>query len=213
MAIHRRLLGATIAAAALLCAVLPAGAACTKPDYPRASLRNMEEGITELGFLIRTDGTVAGSVILGSSGSAALDGAARDALSQCTFKPTTRGGQPVERWIPVTYKWTIDNGQDMRRARHAAGIAASQGDVDARYRLAVLMLHVAKTEDEREQARVVLRSAAELGQPHAQFDLARRLEKGDGMARDSEAAMDWYRKSAAQGDVLAIQRLQRSTRS
>jgi TPR repeat protein len=56
----------------------------------------------------------------------------------------------------------------------------------------------------------LLRNAADLGFAHAQFDLGRDLELGlHGSPKDSEVAMSWYRKAAAQGDVLAVQRLEK----
>ena len=54
---------------------------------------------------------------------------------------------------------------------------------------------------------LVLRSAAELGHAHAQFDLGQRLEKGDGIKADLDEALRWYRKSADKGDPMATQRL------
>ncbi|MET0981786.1 MAG: hypothetical protein ABWY02_06775 [Telluria sp.] len=54
---------------------------------------------------------------------------------------------------------------------------------------------------------VVLRSAAELGHAHAQFDLGRRHDIGEGVEMNLGDALRWYRKAAAQGDPLAKQHL------
>jgi len=198
-------------AAVLAWAPFHAGAAgCAKPAYPRASLRNMEEGITLLGFLIRTDGSVGDTVVLNSSGHPALDTAARDALSKCVFKPARRNGEPVEQWVPVAYKWWIDGDQGMNRAKRDALTLAEAGDAGALYHLSLLYAATAQTDAEREAALAGLRSAAEQGHAHAMFELARRYDKGDGMPPDAGEALGWYRQSADKGDVLAIQHLKNS---
>jgi TonB family protein len=208
------------AAAALVSVAAPAAAlpasdtsaptVCSKPRYPHDSLKRMEEGVSLLGFLVRADGTVGRTLIVSSSGSADLDTAAADALAECVFKPSTStdGGKAVESWVAVQYVWSIGDETEMSHAKHDMAIAARKGKVAARYNLSLLILLTAKTDVEREQALVVLRSAADLGHPHAQFDLGRRYEKGEGMKADIEEALRWYQKAAAQGDVFAIQRLQ-----
>ena len=82
---------------------------CDKPDYPRNSLRNEEQGTSRLQFLIGLDGKVADSKIEKSSGFRALDVAAKNALSQCTFKPGTVDGKPQQLWVTVDYVWTLQN--------------------------------------------------------------------------------------------------------
>ena len=83
--------------------------ASCKPDYPRNSLRNEEQGTTRLQFLIGVDGKVADSKIDRSSGFRALDVAAKNALSQCAFKPGTVDGKPQQLWVTVDYVWTLQN--------------------------------------------------------------------------------------------------------
>lgn len=198
-------------AAVLAWAPFHAGAAgCAKPEYPRASLRNMEEGITLLGFLIRTDGSVGDTVVLNASGHPALDASARDALSKCVFKPARRNGEPVEQWVPVAYKWWIDGDKGMNRAKRDALQLAEAGDVGALYHLSLLYAATAQTDADRDAALAGLRSAAEQGQAHAMFELARRYDKGDGMPVDAGEALRWYRQSADKGDVFAIQHLKNS---
>jgi len=193
-------------AAALACTTLSASAAtCRKPEYPPESLKLGEEGISLIGFLIRPDGTVARSVVLNSSGSADLDRETVAALSKCPFKPVTKDGQPVEAWEQVMYLWKLDDDPGMARAKHAAAAAASRGDVGARYQLSMLV----GPNPDPGRALVLLRSAAELGLAHAQFEMGRSHEKGlNGATVDIEEAMRWYRKAADQGDVFAIQRVE-----
>lgn len=206
------------AAAVLACAALPGMLAaaeptaqhpkCRKPDYPRESLRSLESGVSLMGFLIRTDGTVGDSVVFSSSGSAPLDEAAQAAFSKCVFTPASLDGKPLETWVEVAYVWSISDDPGMKRAQHEAAVAAGKGDVNARYRLARILLAIAKTDADRERALIVMMSAAEQGHPHAQFEAGRLCEKGVDVDANPEEAMRWYQKAAAQGDKLALQRIQ-----
>lgn len=49
-----------------------------------------------------------------------------------------------------------------------------------------------------------LQEAVALGEPQAQFQLARQLEEGDGVAKNERLAFDLYRKAADQGHLLAL---------
>jgi len=211
------LLKRLFAAAVLACAALPCLAAapeptaqypkCRKPDYPRDSLRRLESGVSVIGFLIRADGTVGDSVTFSSSGSTDLDQEAKAALSTCVFQPASLDGKQLETWVEVAYVWSISDDPGMKRAQHEAAVAAGKGDVSARYRLARVLLAIAKTDADREQALIVLMSAAEQGHPHAQFEAGRLFEKGVDVDANPEEAMRWYQKAAAQGDKLALQRI------
>ena len=48
------------------------------------------------------------------------------------------------------------------------------------------------------------KSAAELGNPMAQYNLAAYYENGEGVIKDMEKAFHWYTKAADQGDVEAL---------
>lgn len=80
---------------------------CDKPDYPRNSLRNEEQGTVRLQFLIGVDGRVADSKIDKSSGFRALDAAAKNALTICKFKPGMIDGKPQQTWTAVDYVWKL----------------------------------------------------------------------------------------------------------
>ena len=88
-------------------AVIDAARSCKLPQYPANSIRMGEEGLTDLEFLIDTDGRVADSKIAGSSGHPRLDEAARNALSQCRFAPGTVDGKPERSWAHLHYRWTL----------------------------------------------------------------------------------------------------------
>jgi len=80
---------------------------CDRPDYPRNSLRNEEQGTTRLTFVIGLDGRVVDSKVDKSSGFRALDAAAKNALSLCKFKPGTVDGKPQQSSTVVDYVWKL----------------------------------------------------------------------------------------------------------
>jgi TonB family protein len=180
---------------------------CPRPVYPANAHLNGEEGITVLGLLVRPDGTIEDTRLLSSSGSRDMDLAAKFALSKCVFARRDPGKDEGDRWARIIYTWTLGRGGDMAWAKERAALAVSRGDADARYRLSLLHAATAMTDADREQALLLLRKAAELGHAYAQFDLGERLQKGDGMKADLEEALGWYRKSAAQGNPLAVERM------
>ncbi|MFC5475273.1 energy transducer TonB [Paraherbaspirillum soli] len=81
---------------------------CEKPEYPRTSLRNEEEGTVTLAFLIGVDGTVVDSKVEKSSGFRDLDRAAQAGLSLCKFKPATTDGKPEQSWTKMQYAWKLE---------------------------------------------------------------------------------------------------------
>lgn len=81
---------------------------CAKPEYPRKSLRNEEQGVVRLQFLIGIDGRVVDSKVEKTSGFKDLDKAARDALGMCRFKPGLVNGQPQQSWTRVEYAWKLE---------------------------------------------------------------------------------------------------------
>jgi protein TonB len=104
----------SIAAAASLAAAMAAPAfgadatidfsTCAKPEYPRASLVNEEQGTVTLNFLVAPDGGVTESKVEKSSGFKNLDKAAQKALSACKFK--TKVKEPT--WTKLDYVWKLD---------------------------------------------------------------------------------------------------------
>jgi D-alanyl-D-alanine endopeptidase (penicillin-binding protein 7) len=80
---------------------------CTKPQYPQADIAAGHEGTVTVNFRIDASGFVTDSTIVGSSGYASMDEAARSALHRCRFAPALRNGQPVSTWQPVQYIWTL----------------------------------------------------------------------------------------------------------
>lgn len=81
---------------------------CARPESPQDARRRGSQGTTTVRFLIDTDGSVAQSGIIKSSGDASLDEAARAALAKCKFKPAVKDGKPQRAWVPVQYVWSMD---------------------------------------------------------------------------------------------------------
>jgi TonB family protein len=81
---------------------------CGKPEYPKSSLRNEEQGTVTLRFTIAPTGRLLKQELARSSGFRDLDRAAQNALSQCHFRPTSIKGQPVQSSLDIQYVWTLD---------------------------------------------------------------------------------------------------------
>jgi periplasmic protein TonB len=88
-------------------AILGAASHCQKPEYPPMAQQLGEEGTVVLRFLVSAAGSVVQSQIASSSGHPRLDDAARDALSQCQFRPGTVDGKPEQSWAVIKYNWRI----------------------------------------------------------------------------------------------------------
>ncbi len=82
---------------------------CAAPQYPEDAEDMGQTGTSVVQFLIGADGAVVQSRVAGSSGHAALDQAALQALGQCKFKPAIGAdGQPQEAWTSIRYVWTLN---------------------------------------------------------------------------------------------------------
>lgn len=81
-----------------------------KPDYPRASLRNEETGVTGLSVTVGADGNVTDVTVVKSSGFRGLDNAVRAQLlsGSCKNKPGTVDGKPQATTTRVDYVWKLD---------------------------------------------------------------------------------------------------------
>jgi len=56
-------------------------------------------------------------------------------------------------------------------------------------------------------AATLMRREAELGNPHAQYTLGYMYYYGQGLVEDTEQALLWIRRAAAQGDARALEAL------
>jgi TonB family protein len=195
-----------VLAAVLAACAVPAFADCPKPTYPRQALRHRAQGMTIVAYRLQPDGSVDRTVLINSSGYPDLDRVAQETLARCDFRQAVEDGQPAGKWYPAVYPWVLADDPEMRQLKRKL-LAAAGSDPVARYQLSLLMARGARSDYEQRQATDLLRGAAEQGVPHAQFDLGHRYETGSGVDADRDEAMRWYEKAAAQGDVLALQRL------
>lgn len=77
-----------------------------QPDYPESARREGREGRVLLRVLVDDQGRSKQVEINSSSGSAALDRAAAEAIRRWRFHPARHGNQPIESWlrIPIEFR-------------------------------------------------------------------------------------------------------------
>jgi protein TonB len=80
----------------------------TAPAYPEASRLRGEQGAVGLDLSIDAQGRVVSVVVARSSGSPALDAAARDAVTAWRFRPAMVDGRPVPGAIRTTIHFRLN---------------------------------------------------------------------------------------------------------
>lgn len=81
---------------------------CSKPEWPRASLRNEESGVVTIRFIISAAGQLIKHEVTRSTGFPLLDQAAAVGLSTCRFRPGSINDKPVQSVAYVQYVWTLE---------------------------------------------------------------------------------------------------------
>jgi len=85
-------------------------ATATPPDYPISALREGVQGTVLLRVLVDEHGKPIEVLIVKSSGSRALDDAARDhVLAAWRFNPAQRDGHAIQAWAQVPVKFSLSN--------------------------------------------------------------------------------------------------------
>ena len=76
-----------------------------KPEYPANARSKGWEGTVRLQILVSVEGQVEDVRIVGSSGYAELDEAARRAIQEWRFRPALQNGSPVAAWatLPIVF--------------------------------------------------------------------------------------------------------------
>lgn len=174
--------------------------ACEKPKYSLQSLIDDDQGLVVVAVKVGADGSALDSAILVSSGSKAVDEAARRSYLQCKHTPGTIGGKPATMWAFVHYFWYINNVENLRRKLARETLAGKPG---ARYQLGATLKMRATYEEMWRSGMTLIIDAAEQGDPMAQVMLAIEYESGANVDRDMDVALRWYTKAAAQGNVFA----------
>jgi periplasmic protein TonB len=84
------------------------GNVISEDDYPDASRRAEEQGVTRVSYTIDTTGKVSACTVTQSSGSARLDEATcKIIMRRFRFNPATRDGQPVESTKTQPVRWQL----------------------------------------------------------------------------------------------------------
>jgi len=100
--------GAGTAAGAVVPARPLAGASNPPPDYPRSARLRGEQGRVTLLVQVDATGRVTHAAVLGSSGHAALDQAAEDAVRRWRFEPATQQGRAVFSTTTVNITFRLE---------------------------------------------------------------------------------------------------------
>lgn len=92
------------------CEAAWAGKGPTRPDYPAASQRLVEEGTVEMNIYIGEDGRVADAQVTTSSGFDRLDTATiNHAKRSWKFVPCIQGGKPTGFWAKKKLTWKLED--------------------------------------------------------------------------------------------------------
>ena len=84
------------------------GNTISEDDYPDASRRAEEQGVTRVGYTIDPTGKVSACSVIQSSGSARLDDATcKIIIRRFRFNPATRDGQPVSENKTQPVRWQL----------------------------------------------------------------------------------------------------------
>ena len=81
--------------------------AVTAADYPRESVTLRETGITQVQYLVLTDGSVGRIIVAASSGYPRLDNAAQELVNRWRFEPATMNGRPVPAWLNANVAFVL----------------------------------------------------------------------------------------------------------
>lgn len=180
-------------------------ATCSKPVWPKQSLRHEQTGTVTLRFLIGADGWVQDSQVELSSGYPLLDFAALDGIERCRFKAAVVNGVPQAGWQRMQYVWTLEGDpKDDGPALADLQSGIEKGDADARFRMAQHQLKGGNTLIAKNAAAALtaLSSLADDGMVQAQ-ELLGIAYLGHGVPRDATQAAKWLRKAAEQNAASA----------
>ncbi len=84
------------------------GNVISEDDYPDASRRAEEQGVTRVNYIVDSTGKVSACTVVQSSGSARLDDATcKIIIRRFRFNPATRDGQPVSETKSQPVRWQL----------------------------------------------------------------------------------------------------------
>lgn len=174
---------------------------CALPVWPKAALREEQQGTVTLAFLIGADGTVRDTKLVRSSGFPLLDMAALDGIAKCRFKPGTMGGKPAEAWMSMQYVWTLeDGGRNSPAMIAAARQGAKRGVATEQYNLGMAYLNGNGVPRKFSEGLKWMRLAGKQGHAKAQEAAGMLLQReNEGNPPNLVESAAWFRKAAQQG--------------
>lgn len=175
---------------------------CALPEWPLPSLMAEHSGTVTLAFLIGKDGQVLETKIKKSSGHPELDLAAQEGIERCSFTPGTESGVAVTAWMDMQYVWKLEGSAPVMPAKTLMQLltSADGGDAASQLQLGESYMSGRGVQQDPEQAKHWVAKAAEQGYADAQAAMGLLVAREAG-APNSEAAMVWFRKAAAQGNA------------
>jgi TonB family protein len=180
----------------------PAGT-CPKPAWPKDALAAGADGVATIGIYVTADGSVTNTVIMHSTGNYSLDRASIKQSANCRLAAGKLDGEPQSMWVLMTMIWVVpnasDNGTLLQRHYHAA----EEGDIEALYSLA----QIVEGENNLSSAIAIMKQAAELGHPTAQYALGSMYLVGTKLERNEQEGLRLLRAAAAQKHIMAIDHL------
>lgn len=97
-------------------------------QYPEDALRTGEQGVTQLGFKILTDGTVDAIKVITSSGSDRLDQAAIKCVANWHYRPAIKNGDIVEANWKANVTWKLNTAERLQAEAQAKQDEAQKQD-------------------------------------------------------------------------------------
>lgn len=175
-------------------------------EYPVRYGMADHDGIVMLGLTIGVDGLARDpEVLMKAPSDSDFSASAIGAALQSRWVPTTRDGVPIESRIRILRVFTIVRGGVLWNARALKQVLreADAGDPDAQYVAGLAATLDTTVGIPLARAHQLLLSAAQGGQPRAQYLIARSFGELAICARDAKREAIWLRAAAASGDASA----------
>jgi TonB family protein len=177
---------------------------CRKPQWPKSTAEDGEEGMVMFDLLVGADGSPLSATLVISSGDKRLDAASEKALMKCMFLPGTVNGNARTMLLRYSFVWYLIGDRVRGQGWDRIAESARRGNRKALYSYAHFLLMEPET---RALGIEIIKSMANAGFSLAQHELAKSYESGRDVERNSSLAEAWYAKAAEQGDPPSIERM------
>jgi TPR repeat protein len=129
-------------------------------------------------------------------------------------KSAEAGDREGQEYLATMYRDGRGVARDFKEARKWFSLAADQGSAWALMNLGLLHTHGGDGVPlDYVTAADLFRKAADRGNADAQYDLGWAYERGLGVPKDRQRAIEWYSKAAGTGHLLALRSLDRLSES